>query len=46
MTAFVPADRLAHQPVNVGEVQLFLDARGVALDGLETDVQMFRNLPV
>jgi hypothetical protein len=41
----MPADGFAHQFVDIGKIELFLDPRGVALDGFETNVQMFGNLP-
>src|SRR5271156_5985991 len=42
---FLPADGFAHQFVDVGQVELFLDAGGIALDGFEADMQVLGNLP-
>ena len=41
----MPTNGLAHQFIDVGEIELLLDAGRVSLNRFKTNVQMFRNLP-
>src|SRR5471030_770951 len=45
LLAFVPADGFVEKLGDVVELELFLEACGISLDGLEADVQVVGDLP-